>query len=470
MLKEITTTTSLDAITGSISAHLNNFAAVFNEFMSSAANMRLVSLILMLSAVGLLVILLIFLFIKSLISSSRRNKAGKAKVSTSTEAEEAEQEEELERERDLERELERDLEQASRRQQLQEEQAEKQKRDLEQERRAKELKEQEQKEEKAKKEKEEENIILEREAKKDKDNLLDFDWQKGKTPQAEASAEAIDINNLQYQQVNKPLNELLGLLVDMIGRNVDDLKVAQTLSFRNQNLNSEDDILQTIDAVKDFIALCVNGKFDKLRAEKDLPSEREALYHLALGDNTLALALLEALMDENIDRSSIFTSGPQRDEIFKETSYHASTFGTIAALNDVHLATGAFELSVELAPDNVNSWGRLGDMYAKADSKNKAMQAYQNVLSMADEEIYPRQIANAEKMLSQYYYEQGNNLQAAKLYNSSKSFYDSLGINHRLERQEVEVIEIIEAKQNDELAETVNKLLLRQQPRSYSYA
>lgn len=469
MLKEIITTDSLEAIAGSISANLNGFVTSINEFISSAVHMRLVSLILMLSAVGLLIILLIFLFIKSLISSSRSAKGGKSKTLSSA-ADETADDDELERERDLERELERDLEQADYRRKMQEEQEEKQKLDLEQVRRAKELKEQEQKEEKAKKEKEEENIILERDAKKDKDNLLDFDWQKGKSPQAEVQAEAIDVNNLQYQQINKPLKELLGLLIDMIGRNVDDVKIAQTLSFRNQNLNSEDDILQTIDAVKDFIALCVNGKFDKLRAEKDLPSEREALYHLALGDNTLALALLEALMDENIDRSSIFTSGPQRDEIFKETSYNAATFGTIAALHDVHLATGAFELSVELAPDNVNSWGRLGDMYAKADSKNKAMQAYQNVLSMADEEIYPRQIANAEKMLSQYYYEQGNNLQAAKLYNDSKSFYDSLGINHRLERQEIEVIEIIEAKQGEDLAETVNKLLLRQQPRNYSYA
>ena len=259
-------------------------------------------------------------------------------------------------------------------------------------------------------------------------------------------------------------------MIDMIGRGVDDLKIAQTLSFRNQSLNTEDDILQTIDAVKDFIALCVNGRFDKLRAEKNLPSEAEALYHLAQGDNSLVLAMIEALMDSNIDRSSAFSNGPQRDEIFKETSHHAATFGTIAALNDVHLATGAFELSIELAPDNVNSWGRVGDMYARADSKNKAIQAYQNVLKMADEEIYPRQIANAGKMLSQFYYEQGNNLQAAKLYNSSRSFYDSLGINRRLERQEVEVIEIIEAKQGNELSATINKLLSDRETRRYSYA
>ena len=89
---------------------------------------------------------------------------------------------------------------------------------------------------------------------------------------------------------------------------------------------------------------------------------------------------------------------------------------------------------------------------------------------MADEEIYPRQIANAGKMLSQFYYEQGNNLQAAKLYNSSRSFYDSLGINRRLERQEVEVIEIIEAKQGNELSATINKLLSDRETRRYSYA
>lgn len=91
----------------------------------------------------------------------------------------------------------------------------------------------------------------------------------------------------------------------MIGRGVDDLKIAQTLMFRNQGKNSEDDILQIIDSIKDFIALCINQNFDRLPNASQLPREEDALFHLAQGDPTLALAMLEALMDFNIDRSSM---------------------------------------------------------------------------------------------------------------------------------------------------------------------
>ena len=99
------------------------------------------------------------------------------------------------------------------------------------------------------------------------DNVLDFDWKKGKLKDMENLPEPPDMP-LQYQQSQKKLSELLGLIIDMLGRNVDDLKIAQTVMFRNMNQDSEENILQTIDAVKDFIALCINGKFTPLRGTK----------------------------------------------------------------------------------------------------------------------------------------------------------------------------------------------------------
>ena len=297
-----------------------------------------------------------------------------------------------------------------------------------------------------------------------------MDWKKGKIPELEQTAQAIlSEETLSYQQSSRALPELLGLIIDMLGRGVDDLKIAQTIMYRNQGRSSEDEIMQTISAIKDFIALAVNGKFASVRRGKQLPDEATALYHLAEGDTTFSLAMLEALMDSNIERTTTMTSGPKRDEVFIETSNQACTFGTLSAISDVHLATGAFELAIELAPKNVNAWTRAGDMYAKAGSHNQAMKAYQNVLDMADEEINIAQIANANKMLSQYYYEQGNNLKAAKLYNSSKQYYDTLGINRRLDRQELEIIEIIESRQHDELGDTINKILSSREMQ-YSYA
>ena len=94
------------------------------------------------------------------------------------------------------------------------------------------------------------------------------------------------------------------------------------------------------------------------------------------------------------------------------------------------------------------------------------MWAYQNVINLADEDVYPRQVANANKMLSQYYYEQGNSLQAAKLYNASKQYYDSIGINRRLDKKEVEIVEIIESRQSEDLETTIAKILARSNSRS----
>ena len=275
---------------------------------------------------------------------------------------------------------------------------------------------------------------------------------------------------LQYQQSKKQLSELLGLIIDMLGRNVEDLKIAQTVMFRNMNQESEENILQTIDAVKDFIALCINGRFTPLRNTKKLPDEEKALYNLAMGDSSPALSLLEALMDDNIDKAAVLPESPKRDEIFATTSNYAVTFGTLAAVADVHLATGAFELAIELYPQNINAWNRIGDMYQLAENEPQATKAYQNVLNLADEEINQRQMANAQKMLSQYYYAQGDSLQAAKLHNISKGYYDSIGINRRLDRQEVEIVEIIESHQQEELEATISKILSNQNLKQYSFA
>ena len=69
------------------------------------------------------------------------------------------------------------------------------------------------------------------------------------------------------------------------------------------------------------------------------------------------------------------------------------------------------------------------------------------------------QIANANKHLSEHLYAEGNSLQAAKLYNSAKQYYDSLGINRRLDKQELEIIDIIESNHSSSLPEMIYKLL-----------
>ncbi len=108
-------------------------------------------------------------------------------------------------------------------------------------------------------------------------------------------------------------------------------------------------------------------------------------------------------------------------------------------------------------------------MYNHAESHKRAVWAYENTLKMAQEEIHERQVANAQKMLSHYYYEQGDNLKAAKLYNNSKQYYDSIGINRRLDKQEVEIVELIEKRKNEDIENTISNILKNKDFGRYSY-
>ena len=473
MYEQIISIFSSSEILATVSNNIDDLATIIDGYLSGANNLRIASIILMLLAFILFLFLVIIIYVKSIVtflkSDNKNTEKDDGAVDDIFNEEDAERlnriMSEEDRERELEKELQKELELARAEKEMfeQREMQEKQRKDaVRREEKAntrereKETKEKEQAEEK---ESEPKGIVV------------DLDWKKGKLRDLEQNAPTLSNEFLSYHQSTKDLSELLGLIIDMIGRGVDDLKIAQTLMFRNQGKNSEDDILQIIDSIKDFIALCINQNFDRLPNASQLPREEDALFHLAQGDPTLALAMLEALMDFNIDRSSMAGIDVKKDEIFKEISAQSCVFGSLAAINDIHLATGAFELAIELNPNNVNAWCRLGDMYAKADSNNKAVWAYQNVLTLADEEIYARQVANANKMMSQHLYAQGNSLQAAKLYNSSKQYYDSLGINRRLDKQEVEIIEIIEAHQKEELQATIQKILSQKtSSRAFSFA
>ncbi len=450
-----------------VSANLDMMAGIFSRYFSGADNLRIVSIILMLLAFILFLFLIIILYVKSIISFLKSDQAAQNGNSilfddSSRPENQNTLENELELERELEKELARELEQArAEKQQTEEQQATKQQKEA-----------QEKKSAEKKKREQAQRLVAERTAERSKSISVDLDWKKGKINELDANRVMLDIESLQYQQSHKGLPELLGLIIDMAGRGVDDLKIAQTIMFRNQGQSSEDEILQVIEAIKDFIAMCLNDKFEQVKAnaETPLPQEDEALYHLAKGDPSLALVLIEALMDEEINRGASMTLGAKRDMLFQGVSNYACTFGSLAGLSDVHLATGSFELAIELAPQNVNAWSRVADMYARAESNNKAVRAYENVLELADAEIYPQQVANAEKMLSQFYYAQGNSLQAAKLYNNSKAYYDSIGINRRLDKKEVEIIEIIESRQNEDLEATIAKILQNSDLRQFSYA
>ena len=277
-----------------------------------------------------------------------------------------------------------------------------------------------------------------------------------------ASGEKVAIDNsmLSYSQGATSLNQLMGLLVDMIGRGIDDLKIAQTMNYKTQGMENVGDILKMIDAVRYFIKLCQDGAFDKLESSQELPDVKQALYHLANNDASLALILLENLMDKMVDKAAS-AKDDRKQKIFSDVSVNACCLGTLAENSDMMLATSVYEMAIELNPNNPTAWNRLGDVYRLTSNDSRAIWAYESAYSFADEELNAADLANASSRLSEYLYAQGNSLQAAKMLNTAKQYYDSLGVNNRFSKKEIEAISIIEGNHLQNLPELIEGLLQR---------
>ena len=380
-----------------------------NTYFAEVDNVRIISFLLLVLAIALFLFLVVVVYIRHILSIIKSNKQAK-NISKNEEKDENIGVADIfgiDDEDELERELQKELEFADAEQQLEEMERQKQeeKERLERENQIRLEMEQNEKNEIEKKNKiqQEKEIDAFKERKSYKEASLELDWKKGYKVQSvdDSQREDIEALSLSYKQSSIELNNLLGLAIDMLGRGVDELKIAQTLNFKNQGMSDENEILKTIDALKEFINLSIKGKFAKLEAYNELPNEDQALYHLANGDSSLALALLENLMDTSIDKANTSSSEERRQKMYADISDYACCFGTLAELNDIMLATSSYELAIELQSTNVTAWGRLGDVYKKANSMPKAVWAYQNVLNFADGEINISQIANANKNISE---------------------------------------------------------------------
>lgn len=290
----------------------------------------------------------------------------------------------------------------------------------------------------------------------EKDNLPAFDWSPASKRESEKT-QAVSEENMQYRLRPHKLVNLLGLIIDLLSRDVEDAKMAQVIMHKNQHLNSEDDIIYTILAIKMFVKMAKNGAFKKIDSDKILPNEVVAVFNLAHGDCSLVLVLLEAYIDTLIDKLKNLES---RDKQIKcaEIADVCVCFGTFAMFADIGLAIGAFELAIELNPQNSTAWGRLGDAYRRAQNMDRAVWAYMNVLNLGDDRVYTQQMANAEKVLSFYYRENGKKEQASKMLENSKSFYEKSGINTPLTEREAKIVYIIETNEKNNIGNIVEKL------------
>ncbi|MBQ9235172.1 MAG: hypothetical protein IJ184_01725 [Alphaproteobacteria bacterium] len=430
----------------------NRLREAFDGIMRQSpdwGDVKIIALLLIVSALTIFVLLIIVVLLRNIFRLFGRNRhsASTATVSDSNFSDLFSDEEQQELEREMQKELELALAQRAELEQRKEQEQRKQQQDDAQKRAD------EQQKEQAAKEKEENS------SRRRKKVDIGLDWKNQKEYFDRPAADSgLDASMLSYQQRASSLNQLIGLLIDMIGRGVDDLKLAQTLNYKTKSMASENDILKLIDAVKYFIRLCQDEVFAKLDNYAELPSEAQALYHLANNDVSLSLVLMENLIDKMVDKTSSM-SEDKRQQMFSRISDYSCCFGTLAEINDVMLATSVYEMAVELNSSNSLAWSRLGDVYRMAANDSKAIWAYENAYSFADAELNPADMANAADNMSDYLYAKGNSLQAAKMHNIAKQYYDSLGINNRFSKSEIDAISIIESNHRQNLPEVIKKLL-----------
>lgn len=294
---------------------------------------------------------------------------------------------------------------------------------------------------------------LKYQAKQNQDIRLDWDKNVDNIQE-----ELDNTTSLNYQRPQESMKELIGLIINMLSREVTPQKIAQAVYYRNQGEKNTEEILQTISAVRDFVTLCNTGKFNSLPARSELPSNNEALYNWAQGDNSLCLLLLENLIKQQIDTAETKSGLPQ-DLIYAQAASYSCLFGTIAMENNLELAQNSFELALELAPQSINAWSRCGDVYWQQKDYKNAVYAYQNVADNGDKILYAPQIANARHKLAEYNIDSGNTDTAAKLEKDSQSYYDEIGITKSLSDKENESLNFIAENQQINLESSIIKLL-----------
>lgn len=294
---------------------------------------------------------------------------------------------------------------------------------------------------------------LKYQAKQNQDIRLDWDKNVDNIQE-----ELDNTTSLNYQRPQESMKELIGLIINMLSREVTTQKIAQAVYYRNQGEKNTEEILQTISAVRDFVTLCNTGKFNSIPARSELPSNNEALYNWAQGDNSLCLLLLENLIKQQIDTAETKSGLPQ-DLIYAQAASYSCLFGTIAMENNLELAQNSFELALELAPQSINAWSRCGDVYWQQKDYKNAVYAYQNVADNGDKILYAPQIANARHKLAEYNIDSGNTDTAAKLEKDSQSYYDEIGITKALSDKEDESLNFIAENQQINLESSIIKLL-----------
>lgn len=289
-------------------------------------------------------------------------------------------------------------------------------------------------------------------------NYANVSHQDTKITEDDSLAERIPLN--EEQRKKRDIHNLITVILDLLGRKVSVSKIAQVVFFYNQEKYSEQEIIQIIQTIRDFIGLCNAGHFDVLPQTEKMPTGKEAVYAWAHGDTTPCLTLLQAYLNMLMSQSGQ-EQGLMKDMTYAQAANCACIMGNIARLTDADLAHNSFELATELSPHSTNAWSNLADVYAAENNKEKAMIAYQTVLDLGYDVMYAWQIANAQTYMSEYYENMGLEAKAEDFRELSRDFYKQYGIRQPLTVKERAAFELINSQKEQNLMPALDNLLSR---------
>ena len=113
---------------------------------------------------------------------------------------------------------------------------------------------------------------------------------------------------------------------------------------------------------------------EALAKRREQPKERasidDALKKLAMGDTGAAEKIFQEILESRVSKGK---------EAYKEAAEAARHLGALAFLHDTEKALSAYQRSVQLDPENAESWNRLGHLLERAGRLNEAEKAYCNV-------------------------------------------------------------------------------------------
>ena len=294
-----------------------------------------------------------------------------------------------------------------------------------------------------------------------KDVQVPFDWNKDISQmQAKQQATDIDENLLSYHAESKSIKELAFLIIDMICRGVNDAKIVQAINFRTQGKECPFDVLQIVTSVRRFMNFCVDGKFFELKqTDETLPSADEALFHLAKGDSSLALFLIQAHLQFLLDKAN-FQDESEKEKTRIAILKDALNLAALAEIDNLDMALEALNLIVDLAPDNPLILSRIADINLKKGNIHQAASIYSQILEAAKN--YPISsdiVANAQFKLAQYF---GHSKPESNIWKrESFAFFAQAELNQKLSAQEIKIVNIIENKGDKDIENLILQFFMQ---------